>query len=274
MSDFRLEVVHLEEITEFYMEVEIMNQNWNAEKYSSDFSFVHNYGKDIVDLIDTTNVKTVVDLGCGNGAITNSLTEKGFSVIGIDGSREMIEIARNHYPDIQFICSDATDFVLEKPVDVVFSNAVFHWIDKSEQSHMLKCVYQSLRNGGQFVFEFGGIGNNQLIHMALAKAFDEVGYKYTMPFYFPSIGEYSALLEKEGFKVRYAVLFDRPTMLKGENGLTDWIHMFVQNPFSAVNENDKDIIVEKAVKSLYADLNSNGIWYADYVRLRMKAVKD
>jgi len=212
-----------------------MNQNWNAEKYSADFSFVHNYGNDVVNLIDTTNVKTVVDLGCGNGVITNSLAEKGFSVIGIDGSKEMIEIARNRYPDIKFIYSDATDFILENPVDVVFSNAVFHWIDKSEQSNMMKCVYQSLKNGGQFVFEFGGIGNNRLIHTALSKAFAEVDYEYTMPFYFPSIGEYSTLLETEGFKVRYAALFDRPTILKGDNGLLDWINMFVQNPFSTVN---------------------------------------
>lgn len=251
-----------------------MNQNWNAEKYSSDFSFVHNYGEDVVDLIDATNVKTVVDLGCGNGAITKSLAEKGFFVIGIDGSEEMIEIAQKQYPDIKFMCSDATNFILEKPVDAVFSNAVFHWIDKNDQSKMLKCVYQSLNHGGQFVFEFGGVGNNQLIHTALSKAFAEAGYVYTMPFYFPSIGEYASLLEKEGFKVRYAALFDRTTMLKGDNGLMDWINMFVQNPFSEVSGNDKVLIIEKVVKSLYAELNKNGTWYADYVRLRMKAVKE
>ncbi|MDO4945668.1 MAG: class I SAM-dependent methyltransferase [Ruminococcus sp.] len=251
-----------------------MNQNWNAEKYSSDFSFVHNYGNDLIGLIDTANVNTVLDLGCGNGVLTNSLAEKGFSVIGIDGSKEMIKIARSHYPNIKFICSDATDFVLEKPVDAVFSNAVFHWIDKSSQSCMLKCVYQSLNSNGQFVFEMGGIGNNKLIHSALSNAFAEAGYEYTMPFYFPSIGEYSALLEKEGFKVRYAVLFDRPTMLKGDNGLLEWIHMFVNNPFLSVNPNDKKIIIDKVIKSLYSDLYRNGIWYADYVRLRMKAVKE
>ena len=56
---------------------------------------------------------------------------------------------------------DAADFTLSEPVDVVFSNAVFHWIDREKQQDILKCIYNVLRKNGQFVFEFGGHGNNQ-----------------------------------------------------------------------------------------------------------------
>ena len=250
-----------------------MNQNWNSSKYTSDFSFVHNYGNDVLELIDTAGVKDVLDLGCGNGALTNVLAGKGFSVIGMDASEEMLEIARSNYPGIPFIRADAVDFALESPVDVVFSNAVFHWIDRADQPRMLECVYRALRKGGQFVFEMGGLGNNALIHGALADSFRQCGYSYQIPFYFPSVGEYARMLEYAGFQVRFAVLFDRPTKLKGENGLTDWINMFVKNPFLEIDGEDRDIIIQTAVKSLSSDLYQENAWYADYVRLRMKAVK-
>lgn len=251
-----------------------MNQRWNAEKYTENFSFVFNYGNDVAELLELENVKSMLDLGCGSGVLTESFFKKGISVTGLDSSEEMIGSARKRYPEINFICADATDFSLQNTVDAVFSNAVFHWINKERQPLMIKCVYNVLNKGGQFVFEMGGFGNNDLIHSALAKSFENVGIEYVMPFYFPSIGEYSAMLESAGFKVRYAVLFDRPTKLNGENGLSDWINMFVKLPFSNVDEKTKTDIIDQAIQALRHDLYKNGIWYADYVRLRIKAIKE
>ncbi len=124
------------------------------------------------------------------------------------------------------------------------------------------------------VVHFGGYGNNRLIHEALAKAFAEQGYSYQVPFYFPSIGEYASLLEQAGFEVRYAVLFDRMTELMGEDGMKDWIHMFISTPFYAVSEEaQREAIRNRAVELLKKDLYRDGKWYADYVRLRIKAIK-
>ena len=251
-----------------------MNINWDADKYTSDFSFVHQYGESVTELIDVDNNSMLLDLGCGNGALTKALQDKGYIVKGIDASKELLDIARKNYPDIEFIQADATNFSLQESVDVVFSNAVFHWIDKELQQSMLKCVHNALKENGQFVFEFGGYGNNQLIHSALAKIFSEYGYIYKMPFYFPTISEYTTLLENTGFRVKYAVLFDRPTELKGENGLKDWINMFVKTPFSVIeNEDVKEAMIDKAVDNLRDVLYKDGKWYADYVRIRIKAIK-
>ena len=107
----------------------------------------------------------------------------------------------------------------------------------------------------------------------MTRAFSEYGYCYEMPFYFPTIGEYAVLLEKTEFEVYYASLFDRLTELKGESGLRDWINMFVKTPFLIVKtEQEKAEIVNKAVEALRNDLFIKGKWYADYVRIRMKAV--
>ena len=251
-----------------------MNIKWDADKYTADFSFVHQYGNSVTELIDADKGSSVLDLGCGNGALTKTLQEKGYAVKGLDASKELLDIARKNYPAIEFVQADATAFAISEPVDVVFSNAVFHWINKERQQDMLKCVYNALKKNGQFVFEFGGYGNNQCIHYVLATVFSECGYFYEMPFYFPTISEYTTLLENTGFSVKYAVLFDRLTELKGENGLKDWINMFVKTPFEIVkSEQEKETIINKAIGILRNDLYIDGKWYADYVRIRMKAIR-
>lgn len=250
-----------------------MNIKWDADKYTKDFSFVHQYGNAVAELIDCEKGSALIDLGCGNGTLTKALQEKGYRVTGMDSSEELLETAREKYPDIPFIRADATDFSVTETVDAVFSNAVFHWIDREKQADMLACVHRALKEKGQFVFEFGGHGNNALIHGTLAEVFSEYGYEYRMPFYFPTIGEYAALVEQAGFQVRYAVLFDRPTVLKGSDGLKEWIHMFVKTPFATVDDGEREGIICKAVERLRDTLYREDCWYADYVRIRMKAVK-
>lgn len=251
-----------------------MNILWNAKKYADDFSFVSEYGEAVAKLLKLDKDALVLDLGCGNGRLTHWLSMQGYSVIGLDGSQELLEIARRNYPSLSFIHADATEFSLMGQVDGVFSNAVLHWIEKKKQPQVFRCVHNALKNGGQFVFEMGGIGNNALIHSALKKEFAAKGLKYKMPFYFPTVGEYAAMLEKSGFKVTDMLLFDRFTELKGEDGLADWIKMFVKTPFDGVAESLKDDIISAVTYDLKDDLYQNGKWYADYVRLRGKAIKE
>lgn len=249
-----------------------MNIKWDGEKYTKSFAFVHRYGNSLIDMIDGEKL-SVLDLGCGNGALTKELCNKGYDAVGMDASSELLDIARRNYPELTFIYGDAVSFETDKKYDVVFSNAVFHWIDKEKQPYMLSNVYKALKSGGQFIFEMGGYGNNVLIHGALKNEFEKNGKSYVMPFYFPTIGEYAALLENAGFLVRNAVLFDRMTELEGENGLHDWIRMFVKKPFEGIAGDMEESIINSAVAVLKNKLCKNGKWYSDYVRLRCKAVK-
>lgn len=250
-----------------------MNIKWDAEKYTDNFSFVHRHGTDVLKLIERESGK-VLDLGCGNGALTKVLHDKGYDVIGADASDDMLGVARKNNPDLTFVKADATDFILPEKVDVVFSNAVFHWIDRELHPKMLGCVYNALNYGGEFVFEFGGRGNAEKIHTKLAEAFARHGYEYHTEYYFAGVGDYAPLVEQAGFTVKYAELFERPTELKGDDGLADWIRMFLEVPFRAVdNKKEADEIISEAVNELKAELYVNGKWYADYMRLRMRAVK-
>lgn len=250
-----------------------MNIEWNADKYTKDFSFVHQYGRALFELIDGEKL-SVLDLGCGNGRLTRALCDLGFDTEGMDASRELLETARRTYPELNFMTGDATNFQTERRYDVVFSNAIFHWIDREKQPEMLACVHRALKPGGQFIFELGGHGNNARIHGALKRAFERRGLNYVMPFYFPTIGAYASLLERAGFLVRNAVLFDRPTELSGRDGLRDWLQMFIRTPFEGIGDDLREEITAEVVAELGPELCRGGKWYADYVRLRCKAIRE
>ncbi|SDF98768.1 Trans-aconitate methyltransferase [Selenomonas sp. WCT3] len=250
-----------------------MNLNWNAKDYGNGFSFVHEYGEDVMSLITAPKGSQVVDLGCGNGALTAKLAQAGFKVLGIDASAAMLEEARKNHPELSFKEADALSFHLEEPADVIFSNAVFHWIDEDKQYLMLRNIAANLRTGGQLVTEFGGIGCGAKVHGMLAKKFAEYGYSYQPIQFFPSIGEYTPLVDQAGLRVDYAILFDRPTPQPEGRSVADWIRMFIQQPFDGMAEEMKARIIRETEEALAPELCQDGIWTIDYVRIRLRAVK-
>ena len=188
-----------------------MNINWNAEEYKKDFSFVHEYGAALIDLIDFKDGIKILDLGCGNGALTEKLYDLGANVTGLDSSDEMLSLARRDYPYINFRKGDAAHFRTEDKFDVVFSNAVFHWIDDTDS--LLESVSDALLPGGSLVCEFGGRGCCEKIHSAIEESFKKRGMEYRRTFYFPSIGEFTPLLEKHSLMTNFAFsLTERPAL--------------------------------------------------------------
>ena len=178
-----------------------------------------------------TNLKIAV--GCGTGQLTQEIAARGAIAIGIDKAPTMIEQARKNYPDLRFEVADAANFHLREPFDAVFSNATLHWIKEPER--VIICIWQALKPSGRFVAEFGGKGNIRAIVTAIGNALEandlsSLSALFTDPWYFPSIGEYTTLLEKQGFLVTYATLFERPTPLEeGEKGIRNWLEMFANS---------------------------------------------
>ena len=250
-----------------------MNISWDATGYEKNFSFVPAFGAAAMDLIDAEAGARCLDLGCGNGTLTAELAASGLDVVGMDASPEMIDLARATHPELRFVLGDATSFSLDAPVDVVFSNSMLHWIDRELHPAALARVAAALVPGGQLVFECGGHGCGARIHAALARTFARHGLDYQMPFFFPTVGEYAPLVEAAGLRVTHAFLFDRPSALTGPDGMADWIRMFVRRPFEGMEPALEARIVAEAVDELRPEMLRDGTWYADYVRLRMRAVR-
>ncbi len=87
---------------------------------------------DLLARVDAADPRVVVDLGCGEGALTASLAARwpGARVTGVDSSPEMLAAAAAHAVDgrVVFAPGDVRDWRPGGPVDVVVSNAVLHWV--------------------------------------------------------------------------------------------------------------------------------------------------
>jgi trans-aconitate methyltransferase len=212
-------------------------------------------------------------VGCGTGELTNKIYAAGATVTGIDASREMIGKASEKYNEIEFFVKNASDFSFEEKFDAAFSNATLHWINKQKEA--LQCIYNALKKNGRFVFEMGGKHNIESIHDAIRTAMREEGIEDPGDQnYFPSVAEQCVLLEKVGFTVTDVMYFKRPTALEGEDGMKLWIAQFCGFFFKNISNELREKITAKAVQNLKQTNYRNGTWNADYVRLRVKTVKE
>ena len=250
-------------------------KQWDAARYDGGHSFVWKYGAGLVDLLAPREGERILDIGCGTGHLAAEIASRGAEVIGVDKSPDMIEQARRLYPDLRFELVDATGFQFDEPFDAVFSNATIHWI--KDQDALTSRITDALKQGGRFVAEFGGKGNLRAIKAALARSLEDAGhgvYSEVSFRYFPTVGEYASLLERHGLTVTQAFYFERPTPLEGgEQGLRNWLEVFADNALDRAPEEARAAIVREVEDRLRAKLYRDGVWYADYRRLRVVAVK-
>jgi len=257
------------------LQPETSKPRWNAELYEQKHAFVWQYGADLVKLLAPQPGEHILDLGCGTGHLTAQIAGAGARVVGIDSASSMIEQARAHFPALRFELGNAQDFQFKEPFDAVFSNAVLHWIRAAPQ--VAGNIGRALKPGGRFVAEFGGRGCVKEILTACRVAQLAIGTSPEVdlnPWYFPSIAEYSTVLESQGFEVTSAWLIDRPTQLEdGESGLRNWIKMFGNIFLDTLSPSGQDDFFHKLEEILRPKLFRNGSWFADYKRLRFVAVK-
>jgi len=94
------------------------------------------------------------------------------------------------------------------------------------------------------------------------------------PWYFPTIWEYSSLLEKHGFTVAFAHFFNRPTALSdGERGMDHWLDSFADDFFLEFSNEERVAIYRKIKEKVKPEILKEGKWEADCKRLRMIAIK-
>jgi trans-aconitate methyltransferase len=247
--------------------------NWNPSLYQQKHSFVFEYGKDVLALLEPLGGERILDVGCGTGQLTEAIADSGATVVGIDASPSMIESAHNNFPNIEFLVADAAEFSFDEPFDAVFSNAALHWVKRAEDA--VQCIAAALKQGGRFVTEFGGKGNGESVAQAIQQTLKEMlNLEVNHPWFFPSIGEYATLLEKYNLNVGYAVLFDRSTQLEGEDGMRNWIKMFCESMFKDVPDGMQEEALNQIESKLRSKLFIDGSWFVDYRRLRITARKE
>jgi trans-aconitate methyltransferase len=245
---------------------------WDAELYDAKHAFVWEKARGLLEWLAAQRGERILDLGCGTGHLSAEIAASGARVVGADRSPEMVAEARQKFPELKFEVCDARDLLFMQEFDAVFSNAALHWIPQADQ--VVEGIARALKPGGRFVAEFGGKGNVQNVIAALEQGLTalNISANGANPWYYPSVSEYSALLEKHGFEVRRIILFDRPTTLEdGERGLAAWITMFGQSFLQRVPEAKRADYLRAVEAAASPSLWKDDHWELDYRRLRLAA---
>ena len=245
-------------------------QTWRANQYSDHASFVSELGSPVVSLLNPIPGEHILDLGCGDGSLTEKIQRVGATVIGVDSSASMVDGARSRGITAEVMPAESLSFSNE--FDAVFTNAALHWMP--DYISVIRGVHHALKSGGRFVGEFGGQGNIQSLIDAMRDTFVENSDfgEFSIPWYFPNEQDYSSALESVGFYVSKIELMPRPTPLK--TGIREWLKIFANYAMSTLNPEQQARFLREVEDRVKAKLYSkkNG-WSADYVRLRFCASK-
>lgn len=245
-------------------------QRWNAEEYKRAAGFVAELGAPVMALLEPRRGERILDLGCGDGTLTQRLVCAGAIVVGVDTSEQMVAAARARGLDARVM--DAVNLTFREEFDAVFTNAALHWM--RDLAAVSVGVFRALRPGGRFVGELGGAGNVAIVRQAICTALRARGLDPDRldPWVFPSSQAFGDLLRGAGFRVNRLERFQRPTALPGD--ITEWLGTFAGPFLDGLTVDDRRMVEQEVRDGLASRLCSpDGIWRLDYVRLRFAASK-
>lgn len=249
-----------------------MTQTWDPLAYERNGAFVHGLAEGVLEWLDAQPGEYILDLGCGDGQLTQRLKDTGAHVLGVDASAEMVAAARARGVEAEQAPAESLPF-RDATFDAVFSNAVLHWV--RGQDAMMAQVHRVLKPGGRFVAEMGGHGNVAAIHVAFMAVLDRYGFRDREDGvnYYPTAESYRERLERHGFRVEQMAVIPRPTKL-AESGMEGWLHTFRRGVLDELPADRREAVVRETVELLAPALrDETGNWIADYVRLRFVALK-
>ncbi|GAB4136770.1 MAG: class I SAM-dependent methyltransferase [Sphingomonadales bacterium] len=249
-----------------------MATRWDAACYAHHARFVADLGAAAADWLAPKPGERILDLGCGDGALTEKLAQSGASVIGVDADADMILAAQARGLDARQM--DGMALAFDGEFDAVFTNAALHWMPRP--ADVAAGVWRALKPGGRYVGEFGGFGNIAALRAGIRAVLLRRGYPVPAreTQYYPTAAAFTAVLEAAGFVDAEAVIVPRPTPLP--TGMAGWLGTFRIGFLDhvGVGPAERDAVIAEIcdfLRPLLAD--DEGHWIADYVRLRFRAAK-
>ncbi len=249
---------------------ETPKQEWKADNYARHAHFVPALGAPVLELLAPQPGERILDLGCGDGVLTEKIAAAGATVVGVDAAPDMIAAARARGLDARVCAGEKLAFAGE--FDAVFSNAALHWMASAPDA-VIAGVKRALKPGGRFVAEMGGHGCVAAIIVSIVATLERrgvTGAAAGIPWYFPTVNDYRVRLEAAGFGVDYIELIPRPTPLP--TNMAGWLELFGQPLFNRLPQSERQDAIAEAVGRLKPVLcDETGRWTGDYIRLRFKA---
>jgi trans-aconitate methyltransferase len=258
---------------------------WDPRDYAASSSSQALWGKELMERVTWRGDERVLDVGCGDGSLTAQLARRvpRGAVLGIDSSTEMISHAstahpKNRFPNLRFLEMDASSIELPPEHDLVFSNAVLHWVP--DHAAFLSGASGALRPGGRLVVSCGGKGNADGVFTALktemrAPAWRGCFKQLEKPYFFHSDTEYRRWLPEAGFEPGRIRLVPKDAMHESVKAFAGWFRTTWMPYTQRVPEHERagfiDAVVRRYLKIHPAD--SSGAVRVRMVRLELEAVR-
>lgn len=246
--------------------------DWDADTYSRVASPQREWSEGVLDRLGLSGSETVLDAGCGSGGVTADLLGRlpRGRVIAVDGSPSMIAAARERLDDerVSFSCQDLTGLELEEPVDRIFSNATFHWIE--DHPKLFARLFAALKPGGRISAQCGGEGNVAEVVKALKTVISEDPFRESVgslgvPWNYATPEETASRLREAGFEDPHCWLEERratpddPQAFFEASGLAPWRERLSPGMFTGFSDRLMSVMG-----------HPDGF---DYVRLNIEAIR-
>jgi trans-aconitate 2-methyltransferase len=194
-------------------------RDWDATTYDRISAPQQKWAAEQLDRLELSGDEVVLDAGCGSGKITLELARRvpQGTVYAVDAAPSMVAHTRQALGDRAIAsCQDLTQLALPEPVDVVFSNATFHWIP--DHDALFAALHRNMKAGGRLLAQCGGRGNidvfRQLADEVAGEApFAEYFVDWVRPWNYATAEETAERLARAGFADVSTWLEDRPTEL-------------------------------------------------------------
>lgn len=259
--------------------------DWNADDYAKHSTAQQEWARELIAKLHLQGNENILDIGCGDGKVTAEIATAVpiGSVLGVDNSRSMVELALSKYPADQFPnlffqLADARSLPYNRQFEIVFSNAALHWV--RNHAPVLDGIYRSLGPKGRILLQMGGRGNAAAIIAVLTDMINTTHWtryfaSFQFPYGFHDAGEYKTWLKQAGFHSIRAELIDKDMAHMGLSKLVGWIRTTWLPYTQRIPENQRETFIEDLACN-YVDKyppDKEGVIHVPMVRLEVEAIK-
>jgi trans-aconitate 2-methyltransferase len=259
--------------------------HWDAEEYRTSSSNQKKWALELLSKLDLKGSERVLDIGCGDGEITAAIARRvpRGSAVGIDSSRDMVDLAVRHYPperfpNISFLLKDARELDFDKDFDAVFSNACLHWV--VDHQAVLAGIRRCLKPSGRLLLQMGGKGNAATVLQAIAAVLKMprwAGYfeGFTLPYAFYGPDDYRPWLADLGLQAGRVELLPKEMTHEGSGAFAAWLRTTWLPYTQRVSEPLREEFIRDIVTA-HAHMrppDANGSIHFTMVRLEVEATK-
>jgi len=258
-----------------------MTHEFDGKQYAQASAHQKEWGQRLISELDFSEIESIMDLGCGDGALTQILSEMvpGGIVVGIDASQGMINVAKEKMAsNLDFILMDINDLKVARKFDLIFSNATLHWV-KDHQA-LWGRVFNLLNPNGVVRFNFAADGNcsnyfDTVKDQISKKQYREYFKDFDWPWYMPALSDYRQVIEKYDFSEIEVKEENADRFFPDESSMIGWLDQPSLVPFlKYLPESSKSGFREEVIDTMLSKtLQNDGQCFETFRRIDIFARK-